>query len=426
MQRVSPGSFVSSEHWYPRALNAQIHPMVAYFMNMTNQRMAERYCYRHPKVSLATLMEMLSYKSNYFRWAGADLMHATNRNGTDKMVVIETNSCPSGLKSFPLLDDTQDQGAYYTLLKEVFVPVIPKTKTGAVAVVFDKNPMENYGYAATLADLLQEKIVVVDLHEDTKTKIINQDDFIWLDNGKEKIKLRALFRYVTQKPWMVLPATSKTVMFNPIICCLAGGRNKLMAAKAYDFLNAELADTGLEITTPETIWDVRKNELPLWIERFDYRAVIKVPYSNAGQGIYPITSKKQFDDFMANDYHYQQFIVQELVGNPLHITSHDPDALYQVGTIPNKKSEIYVFDVRMTVGSTKEGFRPIAANSRRAATPLRAKKEDAEMFLTNLSQKSQKGEWSTDENRLLMMDGRDFNKLGLGLDDLIEGYIKRC
>ena len=38
--------------------------------------------------------------------------------------------------------------------------------------------------------------------------------------------------------------------------------------------------------------------------------------------------------------------------------------------------------------------------------------------------KGQDGEWETDTNRLVLMDRRDFNKLGLGLDDLIEAYIQ--
>jgi hypothetical protein len=34
------------------------------------------------------------------------------------------------------------------------------------------------------------------------------------------------------------------------------------------------------------------------------------------------------------------------------------------------------------------------------------------------------GEWDSDTHRLLLMDRRDFNKLGIGLDDLIEAYIQ--
>jgi len=50
-----------------------------------------------------------------------------------------------------------------------------------------------------------------------------------------------------------------------IISCLAGGRNKMAADKAYEFLNNELANTGLEIRTPETIRDVSKSEVPIWV-----------------------------------------------------------------------------------------------------------------------------------------------------------------
>lgn len=58
----------------------------------------------------------------------------------------------------------------------------------------------------------------------------------------------------------------------------------MMAARAYDFLNAELLTegAGLEIRVPETIRNVTKNEIPLWVETMGGHAVLKVPYSNAG------------------------------------------------------------------------------------------------------------------------------------------------
>lgn len=84
-------------------------------------------------------------------------------------------------------------------------------------------------------------------------------------------------------------------MLNSIISCLSGGRNKLVAAKAYDFYNAEIAGSGLSIRTPETVTDVRLNEVPLYVKSMGWHAVVKVPYSNAGQGVYTITSKKELD-----------------------------------------------------------------------------------------------------------------------------------
>jgi hypothetical protein len=85
---------------------------------------------------------------------------------------------------------------------------------------------------------------------------------------------------------------------NQIISCLAGGRNKMMASRAYDFYNSEIVDTGLSIKTPETINNVTLGEVPLWIRSMGGHAVLKVPYSNAGQGVYTITNKNELNDFL--------------------------------------------------------------------------------------------------------------------------------
>jgi hypothetical protein len=46
------------------------------------------------------------------------------------------------------------------------------------------------------------------------------------------------------------------------------------------------------------------------------------------------------------------------------------------------------------------------------------------MLGTNLSEKLGDNQWSSDVNRLMLMDRRDFNRMGVGLDDLIEAYIQ--
>ena len=43
-------------------------------------------------------------------------------------------------------------------------------------------------------------------------------------------------------------------------------------------------------------------------------AVVKVPYSNAGQGVYTITCPEELANFMAEDSRYDKYIVQSLVG----------------------------------------------------------------------------------------------------------------
>ena len=46
---VTPGSFEASAHFYPRVLNAHIHPVVRTFLSLGNARIAKRYCHLHPE-----------------------------------------------------------------------------------------------------------------------------------------------------------------------------------------------------------------------------------------------------------------------------------------------------------------------------------------------------------------------------------------
>jgi hypothetical protein len=39
-----------------------------------------------------------------------------------------------------------------------------------------------------------------------------------------------------------------------------------MASRAYDFMNAELEGSGLAVKIPETIRNVVKSEIPLWVD----------------------------------------------------------------------------------------------------------------------------------------------------------------
>lgn len=124
---------------------------------------------------------------------------------------------------------------------------------------------------------------------------------------------------MTQRPWDRIPLDTRTVILNPIVACLAGGRNKSVAAKAYGELNTDMACSGLQIKTPFTVstitalmgarclltqvsgWfgadfnvcfmcllclqvcDVEWDSLRDWVDKLGGFAVIKVPYSNAGQ-----------------------------------------------------------------------------------------------------------------------------------------------
>lgn len=429
---IQPNSFEAHEHWYPKAFNATIHPMINFFLNLEQERIITRYCHMHPMVDKTKLREVLKHKAKYFLWAGADLFNVTSAKGKRQMVIIENNSCPSGQKSMPLMDDNQEEGSYRLMVERTFKPYLKNLRNrikGGLAVLYDKNHMEASGYAKVIASVMNEPIYYVPFFKD------EDDPLVVFENGIMHIKteeglipIRAAFRYVTQKPWNRLPLHSKTRILNPTVACLAGGRNKMVAAKAYDIFNAELESFGLKINTPETIWDVKKNEIPLWVKKMGGHAVIKVPYSNAGQGVYTIVTEKELDDFMAMDFDYDLFIVQSLIGNSNWSSTTSSGKLYHVGTIPNNKNQTFVADIRMMVSATPNGIKPLCTYARRAAKPLIDTIEDSSdswaMLGTNLSVKNEDGSWGSDTNRLVLMDRRDFNRLGVGLDDLIEAYIQ--
>ena len=430
---IQPGEFEAHNHWYPKALNATIHPMISFFLNLEQERIITRYCHMHPTVNADKLREILNGKTKYFRWAGADLLNVTSAGGKRQMVVIENNSCPSGQKSMPLVDDNQEQGSYRLLVERTFKPYLKNLRhkiKGGLAVVYDKNHMEASGYAKVIADVMKEPVYYVPFYKDDADPPVRFEDGIMQVRTEDGtfVPIRAAFRYLTQKPWNRLPLNSKTRILNPIIACLAGGRNKMVAAKAYDIFNTELEPHGLKINIPETIWDVRKNEIPLWVKKMGGHAVIKVPYSNAGQGVYTIVTEAELDEFMELEFDYDLFIVQSLIGNYNWSSITSSGKLYHVGTIPNQRNHTYVADIRMMVSSTDKGIRPLCTYARRSEKPLIDNIEDStdswKMLGTNLSFKHPDGSWGSDTNRLVLMDRRDFNKLGIGLDDLIEAYIQ--
>lgn len=430
-QPVLPGSFEPTRHFYPRVLNADIHPLVGYFMRMNIDRIVSRYCHLNPMVEMHQLREILTTRPRHFRWAGADLFHVTTENGVRRMVVIETNSCPSGNKSMPPLTDDQEQGGYRLLMERTFVPMLSRRglPKGDLAVIYDKNRMETSGYAAALADLTGERVWLTPMPTGATDGPARFTDGVLEVRDDEGTwhPIRAAMRYVTQRPWDRIPVNTRTAILNPVIACLAGGRNKLVASKAYDLFNAELEPQGLRIRTPETIRDIQRAEVPLWVQRFGGHAVVKVPYANAGQGVYTITCQAELDAFMETETNYESFIVQSLVGNYNWSSSSATGKLYQVGTMPDRHNQIYVADVRMMVSASPVGFRPLAIYARRARSPLSETVDSSaswDMLGTNLSVKREDGGWESDDSRLLLMDRKDYNRLGIGLDDLIEGYIQ--
>lgn len=165
---VFQGEFEAERHYYPRVLNANVHPLVASFFSLGNKRILARYTHLNPQVNADLLKGLLSYAPKYFHWAGSDLFNVTTASGHRQMIVVETNSCPSGQKSMPLLDESgEDHGGYAKVIEHSARELISKTDPalGDVAVLYDKNPMEATGYAGVLADCTKERVWIAEFYE---------------------------------------------------------------------------------------------------------------------------------------------------------------------------------------------------------------------------------------------------------------------
>lgn len=435
--KITPDSFEAGAHFYPRVLNATVHPMVHSFMSLGLERIAERYCHLHPKTDKDYLLSVLRTPAKFFRWSGADLVNVTNVKGERQMCLLESASCPSGQKSMPGQNEEANDG-YHRIMKDTFLPAVKEAAEakrlveGGLAVIYDKNPIEAKGYAAALADEAKEEVWIAELYEDDTSPPVRFEDGVMSvrDAAGAWHPIRACFRFVTQRPWTRIPINTRTLILNPIVACLAGGRNKMAADKAYEIFNGEIAATELRVRTPETIRDVAKAEVPMWVTSMGGKAVIKVPYSNSGKGVYTILSEDDLKRFMDIPQRYPKYILQSLIGNSTWFGNTDASAsrLFHTGTLPDKKGEIFVADLRMMVQCTASGYVPVSVYARRSAEPLRKELKGDEdswgMLGTSLSVRAPDGTWSTDTNRLLLMDVKDFNKLGLAIDDLVDAFVQ--
>jgi hypothetical protein len=89
------------------------------------------------------------------------------------------------------------------------------------------------------------------------------------------------------------------------------------------------------------------------------------------------------------------------------------------------------------INSSKDGYKPLALYARKAEDPLISNKNcntkdnilcnnysSRKMYLTNLSEKIEENKWNTVTERLIILDEENFEKLGINLEDLVDGYVQ--
>ena len=56
---IEPETFEQENHFYPKALNAQLHPLVSHFFNLSHERIINRYSHLNPQVDTNFLRGIL-------------------------------------------------------------------------------------------------------------------------------------------------------------------------------------------------------------------------------------------------------------------------------------------------------------------------------------------------------------------------------
>jgi hypothetical protein len=413
-RRVRPQEADPAAHHYPAALSTRLAEDAARVLSASGEALAERFVARHRPRSADRVRAAFADPIASFRWAGVDLVRV-REGGETAWSVIETNSSPSGQKSVP------PRGGYEALVRHAFLPLLDGAPDGVLAVLWDKNPLEVGGYAAATANVTGEAVYAAPWFDgDRLAPVRTRGDRIEVhaDDGWKPV--RAAIRYVTQRPWRRIPRRCATRLLNPIDACLAGGRNKAEAERAYAACDVALAGTGLRITRPRTAV-VDASEVMETVRGFGGLAAVKVPYANAGQGVYTIDGDAELRSLAGMAVPYERMVVQELICPP-GWRDHGPQV---VGTRPDAHGRSWFADLRVMLCGGPGGLRPAAAYARRARRPLgpRSSGRSADMLVTNLSIRHPDGRWDTDTSRLIVLDDAGLAALGIDGGDLVDAVV---
>ena len=255
----------------------------------------------------------------------------------------------------------------------------------------------------------------------------------------EWVPIKGAFKYITKNPWRNIPLITKTFITNSSLCCVSGGMNKNLQTKAHNIFNNEM--NGLKINIPPTKSDVEYDFIPLMVKSFGNVAVVKSPYGNSGTDVHIIRNSKELNQFMLGKHNAPEFggiyIVQALIGDKgrnIHSKAKE-GAYYHVGTIPDENLNSYAADLRIMIqyDYINNTWNILNIYSTRAKEPLgkidnkynlRETISSWDILGMNLTVQNNDNSSKTDVDRLILMDKKDFNTLGIGLDDLIQAYIQ--
>jgi hypothetical protein len=411
--KIDPETKINQEELFSiNSPHQQPSKLLLDFLSLSVEDIAKLYCEKFENIKFDELIKILKYKPEYFFSSGPDLMKVTHNN-EEKFCLIEVNSVATGCSGFPMKNNSE-YNPYERMIRDSFAYLcenIPE-EIGVIAILSDADYREITAYSLKLAEVFQETIYLVHLEDIEKAKSYYRMDGEYLEIliDSKWTKIRAAVKYVQDQPWIKMPIFSKTFIWNNLLACLCGGRNKSMANLAYKDLE-EILPRGLKVEHPYTVSNLTKKEVLSLIKSRGI-GVVKGLYSNSGREIFFLMTDKDIKEFEETEFEYDNFIYQDLIGhpnwfkNPLDRFCHVYDRVY---------------DIRFVIAYCKEGFKTIAIHSRKARRPLNANFDEIDDFrsilLTNLAEKE-------GGPRMILYDEEGVKLLGMDKYDLAECYVQ--
>jgi hypothetical protein len=377
----------------PVAQGASMAPELRECLHLSPEAIAELYA-RRESIDQGALVRLLRSGARHFRLSGVDLLRTIEAPG---FVVLEANSAPGFGYCTPGRDAWE---LAYRKAARLVVETVRAGGEGAVALLTeDKLPCETLGYRHALAQAAGAEVPVwgpADLRGAELT-------------ASRQLRVRGQIvagglRYLHTNPWELLPPDTAGVYINGTRVDLAGARDKVAAAHAFQKLN-DGRSAGLPRLSFPATHILRGPSMTAELPGDWAGVVLKPPHLNSGAGL-------RF--FSKIPSAWPASTVFPLVA--------------QAMVRPSRSLLIdgRVYDLRMVVGSDASGFFPIMAYARLARRPYDESLEGdalAMALITNISAAAADGSSRFEYERLLIPSTEGWRRLGLSQEDFAVAYV---
>jgi hypothetical protein len=387
-------------------------------LDADKETIIECYLNNIGKNSRETLRYIMNERSRHFILAGVDLMAVENREtGERDFLLLEINSAPGFIYCTPE-NDAAEYG--YKRLIHLLLDHTPKDQwDGIVHFSEGKVPVEDRGFFHYYREILKRDVNILGPRDLEKLSLNRENQLEY--RGRP---ITGAIRYIHKDPWNYLAPSVKGTFINSTKVDLCGGRDKLMAERAFD--SCIVHNKKIVLSRPECFTAHTREELEHIILSKEFPLVVKKRFLNSGIGIYFILNKDLSVLKELSDKDFPIVVQQMIIAPGTGINSDFP--WEQKGVCIEGKR--YAYDLRVVVASGPDGYKPLMVYGRRGRRPFSDLKNCGhgteifdDIFKVNIAKK--KGsDFVFESNRLILPTDEGWEMLGITESELMAAYME--